>query len=462
MSKIYTLEFSSIQNTQGTVCFTDHARDQQVNVSINIDDTGFQCRLKVEYPSKIADLIDLAVAIHGSDRLVKQPFDQPPCQIKVILPVRNPDLLNSKLFQEKLEKLMHWATGSNWCFSFTKRDDQKRSAEENTLFDLPIDVNEVALWSGGLDALAGLYNRICDAPNGLFILCGSGSNDNIIFKIQKQTFNAIEFLFPNRLKLYGVPIRFSNSKKCPKNPISRSRGIVFTLIGSACAYLMGKRVLNVYENGIGAINLPYRDSALGLDHTRSVHPRTLVMVSELISILWEESFKIENPFLFWTKAQMCQVLFKNQAIDLAFLTKSCDQPLRKNPSQCGYCSSCLIRKQSLVAAEIEDKTKYYISHASSSIKQDYYLYLNNILEQVKTLYNLLNISDEFEQQWNAMTNQYPQLDYEILDYLELTYHDLSRNDIRDSLLNLYRNYIGEWNRVKSKVQATIEDYNHDE
>ena len=225
---------------------------------------------------------------------------------------------------------------------------------------------------------------------------------------------------------------------------------------------MGKKVLNVYENGIGAINLPYRDSALGLDHTRSVHPRTLVMVSELISILWEESFKIENPFLFWTKAQMCQVLVKNQAINLAFLTRSCDQPLRKNPSQCGYCSSCLIRKQSLVAAEIEDKTKYYISHASSSIKQDYYLYLNNILEQVKTLYNLLNISDEFEQQWNAMTNQYPQLEYEILDYLELTYHHLSRNDIRDSLLNLYRNYIDEWNRVKSKVQATIEDYNHDE
>ena len=46
--------------------------------------------------------------------------------------------------------------------------------------------------------------------------------------------------------------------------------------------------------------------------------------------------------------------------------------------------------------------------------------------------------------------------------LELTYHHLSRNDIRDLLLNLYRNYIDEWNRVKSKVQATIEDYNHDE
>jgi len=461
MSKIYTLEFSSIQNTQGTVCFTDHARDQQVNVSINIDDTGFQCRLKVEYSSKIADLIDLAVAIHGSDRLVRQPFDQPPCQIKVILPVRNPDLLNSKLFQEKLEKLMHWATGSNWCFSFTKRDDQKRSVEENTLFDLPVDVNEVALWSGGLDALAGLYNRICDDPNGLFILCGSGSN-NRVFEIQKQTFDTIELLFPNRLKLYRVPIRFSNSKKCPKNPISRSRGIVFTLIGSACAYLMGKRVLNVYENGIGAINLPYRDSALGLDHTRSVHPRTLVMVSELISILLEESFKIENPFLFRTKAQMCQTLVKNQVINLAFLTKSCDKELHQNPSQCGYCSSCLLRKQSLIAAGIEDKTEYYISDGSPSVKQNSYLYLNNILEQVKTLYDLLNTSDEFEQQWNAMTNQYPQLDYEILDYLELTYNDLSRNNIRDLIINLYRNYIDEWNRVKSKVQATIEDYNHDE
>jgi hypothetical protein len=78
------------------------------------------------------------------------------------------------------------------------------------------------------------------------------------------------------------------------------------------------------------------------------------------------------------------------------------------------------------------------------------------------LYNLLNTYDEFDQQWNAITNQYPQLDYEISDYLELNYYDLSCNNIRDLLLNLYRNYIDEWNRVKSQVQATIEDDNHDE
>jgi hypothetical protein len=128
---------------------------------------------------------------------------------------------------------------------------------------------------------------------------------------------------------------------------------VFTLLGSACAYLMGQKVLNLYENGIGAINLPYRKSAIGLDHTRSVHPLTLLSVSNLVSELIGEKFTIRNPFLFRTKAEMCQQLAEDERYDLPALTVSCDSPHRKQPIQCGYCSSCILRKQALAASGID-------------------------------------------------------------------------------------------------------------
>ena len=79
------------------------------------------------------------------------------------------------------------------------------------------------------------------------------------------------------------------------------------LLGSAYSYLRGHRVLHVYENGIGAINLPYRKSAVGLDHSRSVHPETLRRVGLLMTELIDENFKVRNPFLFHTKAEMMKL-----------------------------------------------------------------------------------------------------------------------------------------------------------
>ncbi|MGK7941619.1 MAG: 7-cyano-7-deazaguanine synthase [Crocosphaera sp.] len=448
----YTLIFSPVRNSNGKVRFIDHSNNQEQYMDINVDDKEFQYRQTSEFPSVIADLIDLAVAISASDRLVKQPFDKHQCQIKVELPIRHPDLFNASSLQEKLENLMYWTTGSQWTFEFTKRPNKKRSFEQNKLpLEFSSEVKEVALWSGGLDALAGLYTRLCNNTKTSFILCGSGSN-NKVYAHQKQTFTAINSLFPNCLTLYRIPIRFSNSKTHKKNDISRARGVVFTLMGVACAYLMGQKVLNIYENGIGAINLPYRSSALGLDHSRSVHPRTLLMVGELVSELLGESFKIQNPFLFWTKGQMCQALTTNDKIDLPSLTKSCDRPYHENPSQCGCCSSCLLRKQALAAAGIKDKTTYVVSHSNHSPKEPD-LYFRNMLEQVKVFRDLLHISDNFTVQWEALTRKFPDLD-DIVDDIIFTNQSV-RSEIQKSFLQLYSTYVDEWQTVESQIKTTL-------
>ncbi|MDY7020885.1 MAG: 7-cyano-7-deazaguanine synthase, partial [Cyanobacteriota bacterium] len=252
------------------------------------------------------------------------------------------------------------------------------------------------------------------------------------------------------MALCRVPINFSNSKLLRKNKITRARGVVFTLLGAACAYLMGQRTLSVYENGMGAINLPYRASAVGLDHSHSVHPLTLLKVSDVVSELLGEEFRVHNPFLFWTKAQMCRALAENQENDLAAITQSCDRRHRKpqQPIQCGYCSSCILRKQALAAAKIEDKTRYIIPHGDPPAK-DPTQHLRQMLEQVNTFRKLLSPSDQIDLQWEALTREFPVLD-DIVDR-SAGIENLSPVDMQSRLIELYQTYINEWDIAESQI-----------
>ncbi|MEM1173118.1 MAG: 7-cyano-7-deazaguanine synthase, partial [Cyanobacteria bacterium P01_H01_bin.35] len=346
----YIFNFGPISNKNGTVQFIDRSKGKESKVDINVNDQDFAYGVRKKFPTIVADIVDLAVAIHASDRLAPHNLDQNQRHLHVVLPVRHPELLNAELFLTKLKELLYWTTGSEWMFDFQKRKAlgrlvEKQFLEKQLISPITPQESEVTLWSGGLDALAGLYTRLQMHPGKSFILCGSSSHNNV-YSRQAKVAQSVQSIFPNRCYPRRVRILFNNSKEHHKNKLSRGRGVVFTLLGAACAYLMGSQVLSVYENGVGAINLPYSASSIGLDHSRNVHPLTLLMVSDVISELLGEKFQVKNPFLFWTKGEMCQALAKDNRIDLPPITMSCDSPHRQQPIQCGYCSSCILRKQS--------------------------------------------------------------------------------------------------------------------
>lgn len=448
----YTLVFDPITNSFGNICLYDHYRDRESYAKISVEDKVFSYRTQKYFPSLIADLIDLAIAIHASDRLAFQNLRQQQAQISVVLPIRHPEILNASSFQEQLTSLLAWATGSRWIFEFSQRAELGRAIEQQPLIESANShVDEVTLWSGGLDALAGLYTRLKEDRDITFMLFGTGSNDNAYAR-QEQVFKGLLPSFPNRLNLCRVPIRLFVSNLHTKNKISRARGVVFTLLGSACAYLMGQKVLNLYENGIGAINLPYRKSAIGLDHTRSVHPLTLLSVSNLVSELTGEKFTIRNPFLFRTKAEMCQQLAEDARYDLPALTVSCDSPHRKQPIQCGYCSSCILRKQALAASRIEDRALYVVPHGNPPVS-DPKLFLKNMLVQASVLKELLNQSENPVSQWRALTRRFPEID----DIVDRTYEveGLTPPEMRKHLINLYRTYVSEWDNVEPQISMSF-------
>ncbi len=157
----------------GSVRLLDHSRNRESNVKVAVDDSAFNYRVQKEFPSIIADLIDLAIAIHAADRLTFQSLRQHQARIHVVLPARHPEILNQTPLQDKLSNLLEWATGSRWVFEFAKRVDLGRAVEQQPLLSSAAPyVDEVALWSGGLDALAGLYTRLKENPEISFCYLG--------------------------------------------------------------------------------------------------------------------------------------------------------------------------------------------------------------------------------------------------------------------------------------------------
>jgi hypothetical protein len=444
----YIYEFNDITNTGSAVGMTIPHTQEFHHLHVYINDSDFvyhrQCSL---FPELIADFVDLAVSTCLADWLSKRKKDKP-YKIRVILPVRHPEIFSGSRSLELLQAVLYWYTGDHWEFEFTPRAECGRLSERQLCIgeDVPV---EVALWSGGLDALAGLYNRISKTRSENFTLFGTGSSKHII-GVQQKLANKLKSNFGSRIKLIQLPFYINGARKVHKNEKLRSRGFAFVLLGAVCASLENQEELCIYENGIGAINLPFRASEVGLDHSRSVHPLSLLMMSELASLWLGTNFKIKNPFLLQTKAQMCEVFDNDKDKHLIPQTVSCDSLTRQKgyQIQCGFCSSCLLRRQSLAVAGIEDRTKYVITHSRPSRPSDR-LHFRAMQCQVETLRSIINS----DRPWYYLTKEYPV----ILDIADRLRDSANDDHIKTNLLQLYGLYVNEWDKVRHVVGKELLD-----
>ncbi len=432
----------------------DHYTHQAVDVQIIINDKQLPLLNYQALPALLSDLIDLAVAVHLADRLAKnhgrvaRSLLEMPRHITLSLPLQTHEKLNTPSIREKLQEILYWFTGDFWSFKFLPYERYSRSAQIQPPLPLASPqayTPKVALWSGGLDAFAGAYQQLRRDDTAHYLLFGTGSNP-YMSRVQVETAQAISALFPGRTKLVQLPFRLKGKNDDAKTSWSmRSRGFVFLLLGAVCAYQAGENTIFVHENGIGAINLPFRKSEVGLDHSRSVHPLSLLYMGELLSALFEQAFFFHNPFLSWTKAQMCKEPLLEGARAEVFLTVSCDRRHRSSVMQCGYCSSCLLRRQAITVHGVTDKTGYQITdNPARKRKQEDATHYYAMLAQVDEMKALLAASDS----WQRMSQRYKTL-WNIVETVEE--HEDRRNFLQTQLLQLYQNYVREWEYSKECI-----------
>lgn len=441
----YIFKFQSIQNKNTQVHVLDANQNKQNHFSLFIEDKELSIAGLPTVSSINADILDLAIAIHAVDRIAKRKQEKS-SNFHIEIPVRNYDIFCSLDTLNLLAKILNWYTNDFWNFEFKKRDIDGREIEFQAQLpwkEVPKQP-EVALWSGGLDSLAGLYTRLSSENTKNYVLIGTGSNSQVIKK-QKQLANGIDNLFPNRTLLVQVPYKWLNTPKGAKNFIQRSRGLVFSLIGAVCANHLGSKSLYIYENGIGAINLPYTKSSLGVDQGKSVHPISLKYTSDLLSMLFGFKFEVTNPFWLSTKQQMVSNLIVSKRKDLIKLSSSCDRihRLETGLTQCGICTSCLLRRLSLETSGFNDPTIY--DHQSITNSGTHFKAMQNQVKRIEILLKEKN-------PWVKLSKEYHELD-DIVDQFS-TGTVQSTTKLRKQIIELYSNHVNEWNLFEENNNKT--------
>lgn len=401
-----------------------------------------------------ADLVDVAVAVYVADRLCRRhprsaPRSEPLWQrrMQVEVPVREPERWAAGL-GEALAELLSYATDDVWTFTFVQRRPEaaRPSEAQRALFlEPPPPPASAALFSGGLDSLAGLVARLATHPTETVVVF-SGRTNKRIGAPQRAILDELARTFPQRVR--AVAVRFGLDGR-PRGAYDheetsqRTRGFVFQAFGAVMAHMAGLDRLDVYENGVGAINLPYTDAQLGSQATRATHPVTLRLMSTWLARVFGAPFTVTLPYTFATKGELCDALREAGLGHLALRSVSCDgyPQRRKRADQCGVCPSCLLRRQSLHHARLldDDPVSLYVHDVYDASTPDAHarrFALRAMGGQVHHLRRALAAA----QPWEALVARYPELE-EAVD--ALTGPD-DGSAVREALVALYRRYCAEW------------------
>jgi 7-cyano-7-deazaguanine synthase in queuosine biosynthesis len=320
-----------------------------------VDDREIADEVACLLPPLMADLVDIALAVHTADRLALRTLD---CSnnwsrhLELRICVRCPEMWRDVLRDGRLEKLLAFLTEDVWQMAFVpRRDTLRRSEVQDHLFGRNRENNvEVSLFSGGLDSLAGTVGRVSESAKR-FILVSASPNARQRSRQERQAKILREEL-GGQISHVCIPYGLNRGDEYAQEPSRRTRGFLFLVFGGVTALMAKSTALYLYENGIGAMNLPYDRSQIGTDNARAVHPRVLREVGELLGLVADKPFSIQNRCIYKTKSEILQHPAISRVGEAIPLTFSCDGfPVRtKARAQCGFCTSCLLRRYSLEVA----------------------------------------------------------------------------------------------------------------
>jgi len=452
-----------VEHSTGKIC--------KLGVSLKEERTSFR-----NYSPVAADLIDLAAVLHVLDRAIPR-GEQSKVHVEVDIPLRKPSAFGRS--REELQTALRQYSHDRWSFTFSEGSWKGPRPERALIGEGPGAIGqdpqhqlferkgplEVALFSGGLDSLAGFVHRVRKHPETDFLLVGSGSNLEVI-GLQKRLVHALRRQVGRShptFRLQQTRIHPDYPGNSPPfgsfNTAPRLRGLVFTLIGAGQAVTHEQNRLYLYENGIGAINLPFGGGVRKSDHATAVHPKSLRKASDFLSEVLRKDFEVLNPFLFKTKSEMCESIADlGWASRLASQTISCDskprESHRKQVRHCGTCSSCLLRRLSLKASSLRDQTDYACLQPGYDFAEGDRAHWRGMHSQARELDECLR----GERPWTGLASSFSGL-----EDARLYGHARERNsavsseadgavDIEDKLSRLYHRHVEDWNQFGDQIR----------
>jgi 7-cyano-7-deazaguanine synthase in queuosine biosynthesis len=365
----------------------------------------------------------------------------------MVIGVREPRRWSSHAIHDQLVGLLRFLTDDDWLIEFVPRIAAARPAEYvQFLFESVPAGDAVALFSGGLDSLAGLAADIADEVTPLALSVESNSR---LAKSQRDVLGSFNHALG--ASIVRVPIELHLKSAPAAEPTQRARGFGFLALAAALAGLAKLGSVHVYENGIGAINLPYTSAQTGAHGTRAMRPETLARAQELFSLVLDQDLTIVNRSQYLTKAEMCRSL-PDTLHPVISLTESCDTAFAyRGRGSCGQCTSCLLRRQALASAELshlDPSSKYRLdAFDGSPITADALYNLRAMLSQAARMQRALG--NDSPGAWTRLVHEFPDL-VRASEALRATVG----GHPEVAVTSLLRRYVSEWAAVPSPLVAS--------
>jgi len=311
-------------------------------------------------PEMASDLLLVASTVYAVDKLIPRVKSEDAWTREINLDVPVADPASWKAAASTVESCVSFLTGDTWHFTFTRRRGSliRPSAKRRTLMGSLRDIDTICLFSGGLDSLIGVIDRLETTSERLLLI---GHHDPHVpgpLSEQRELLAPIVAAYPGRAEALLVRVGIQPAGE----EISfRSRSLIFLALALhvAGAAKTGIPVL-IPENGNIALNVPLTASRQGSCSTRTAHPHYLRLLTETIRQLGLAS-TILNPLSGKTKGE-CVRTCRNQTLlgELYSQSVSCAKHghrsswIRRTAGQCGRCMPCIYRRAALHAARWDD------------------------------------------------------------------------------------------------------------
>lgn len=337
-----------------------------------------------------------------------------------------------------LREMLVWLTDDDWDLEFVTRDAPACSGESvRFLFPNPAEGSVVSLYSGGLDSFAGLALDLAEGTVPVLVSIVPNSRRGAS---QSHTVEAL-------CKQLGVSVPRIAVKGHlrgvePRESSHRTRGFGFLAVAASVAAMSDIGRVQVYENGIGAINLPYSRAQGGAQSTRSMHPGTLSRAAALFSAMLGHPIAFVNSNQYRTKGELCRripaglrsVVPRAMSCDMASVHRASKIP------NCGVCTSCLLRRQALWSAglgAVDQQTSYRTDVVSGGTQTpEESLHLKMMLSQAIRLERALHDSNPRQ----SLHAEFP----ELVDAFSALEDRDPAVVVEEQIVGMYGRYVNEW------------------
>ena len=290
------------------------------------------------------DLARLAASVYAIDRLEPRdkvtPYRYPGREIEITCGVS--DVAFWRQVEGLLVETLRFLGGDQISLRFLPSSDRDLWSIPASLWGIECD--SVALNSGGLDSAAGLVSHL--ASNHERIVSVTAEHQPHQQQRVLRQYKSMPLALRSRVIPTFTRVTLMNPPRMSRQErTQRLRGFLFTALGGIVASRLGVDVVNVFENGVGAVNVPpVEGMCWGGLSTRGSHPAFLRLMARIVSAVADRPICFDLPFKWSTKGEVVQRALRSGGTTVLEDAVSCvHYPLRERgpAKQCGLCPGCL-------------------------------------------------------------------------------------------------------------------------